>query len=112
MATTWQPRPFPTPPSPAHAEDPRFERLFSRALERHGIPAGRSTSVRGLVTGSLSQQDVWCCNSGCQPCARDYHAAAHAVLKGLAAPPDAAPLLPGLPTFGVRRTLGGLLGRR
>lgn len=78
--------PFAIDPSPEWLKDERFESLLKRALRRYGIPQVRSGAVVGLVSGELPASTLFCCRSGCQPCARDYEAAAGDVLKSLGSP--------------------------
>jgi len=77
---------FPIKPAPALLDDPRFPRLYARALRRYGIPERRGQPVAGLVSGEIAPDSLWCCRSGCQPCAMDFKAAARSVLRGLARP--------------------------
>ena len=79
--------PFAVAPSPQWLEDERFQPLLKRSLRRYGIPPHRGGAVAGLVSGALPASTLFCCRTGCQPCANDYKAAAGEILKTLSRPP-------------------------
>ena len=83
---------FPIKPTPSLLDDPRFPKLYARALRRYGIPPYRGQPVAGLVSGEIAPDALFCCRSGCQPCAMDFKEAAQLVLRGLARPPESSRL--------------------
>jgi hypothetical protein len=94
-----QEHPFALDPSPEHLADPRFEPLLRRALRRYDIPERRSGAVAGLVSGEIPYETLFCCRTGCQPCAMDFKQAAAEILKALSRPDDGGGRLRG----GLRR---------
>jgi len=79
--------PFAADPSPRWLQDERFKPMLKRSLRRYGIPPHRGGAVEGLVSGEIAADALFCCRTGCQPCAKDYQAAAGEILKALQRPP-------------------------
>jgi hypothetical protein len=70
-------------PSPALLKDPRFEAVVTKAAKRQGLSGTYVDTVRQLVCGSADPRSFPCCDTGCQPCSKDFLRAAEEVLKTL-----------------------------
>jgi len=68
-------------------DDPRFDEVFRKALEKNGLAEVMGEPVRRLVTGTADPRGFVCCDTGCIPCVKDYLRAAETVLRELPAGP-------------------------
>jgi len=60
------------PPRQALLEDPRFERVCTKAMGKHGLMPFARPKIEKFVSGELDVGSLQCCHSGCTPCVQQF----------------------------------------